>query len=137
MVWENGRASADPQIRASGKEQKVASGERINGPQELDDVWWEFLAEKFAPTDKERLRDEFDKLPENEDVEQELTKKEFEDVVQRMRKAKATGPDNIPAEVWQNSKVAQEALFEFLQQVWKKEQVPEELTGAKYIRYDL
>ena len=70
-------------------------------------------------------------------MEQELTKKEFEDVVQRMRKAKATGPDNIPAEVWQNSKVAQEALFEFLQQVWKKEQVPEELTGAKYIRYDL
>ena len=50
-----------------------------------------------------------------------------------MRKGKATGPDNIPSEVWQNSTVAQEALFEFLKEVWRKERVPAELALGIFV----
>ena len=53
------RASSRPPIRASG--------ERINGPEELAKVWQDFLAEKFAPTQSETLRAEFDALPDNEE----------------------------------------------------------------------
>ena len=63
-----GGASTDSTIRASEKVTKKtrASGERISGPQELAAVCQKFLAEKFEPTDKEKLREEFESLPENE-----------------------------------------------------------------------
>ena len=69
----------------------------------------------------------------SEEEEDQITEEEFEEAVSRMRKAKATGPDNIPAEVWQHSKVAKEALFEFLQKVWQKEQVPAELALGIFV----
>ena len=57
----------------------------------------EILAEKFTTTHNERLRTEFDKLSENDDEEEGITRKDFDHVVLRMRKSKTT--DNIPAEV--------------------------------------
>ena len=127
------RKVTEPQTRASdAPAQKVASGERISGPDELAKVWQDFLAEKFTATEKEKLRAEFDALPDNNEEDQ-ITSEEFKDAVSHMRKGKATGPDNIPSEVWQNSTVAQEALFEFLKEVWRKERVPAELALGIFV----
>ena len=138
---ETVRASGEPEtVRASGESETVrASGEleaevrairpkifkhevstRINGPRELAQVWHQFLAEKFSATEMERLRKEFEALPNSED-EKELTREEFEEAVNNMKKGKAPGEDRIPAEVWKHSKVAKEALFAFLSAVWRKE----------------
>ena len=43
---------------------------------------------EFTPTDKEKIRVEFDKLSEYDGEEQPLTREEFENAVSRMRKAK-------------------------------------------------
>ena len=40
-----------------------------------------------------------------------------------MKKGKASGADNIPTEVWANSATAKEMIFEFLQKIWRKEEV--------------
>ena len=58
---------------------------------------------------------------------------EFISAIRRMKKGKATGPDGIPAEVWQQSKVAQKTLFLFLRRVWREECVPDELVLCVFV----
>ena len=74
------------------------------------------MNKKFSPTELENLRAEFDALPEN-DEGGELDRKEFEEAVRHMKNGKATGSDGIPAEVYKNSAVAKDMLFEFLSKV--------------------
>ena len=62
-----------------------------------------------------------------------MERKEFEEAVRHMKKGKATGSDGIPAEVFQNSSVAKDVLFEFLREVWKKEKVPPELAVGIFV----
>ena len=50
-----------------------------------------------------------------------------------MKAGKATGKDNIPAEVWQRSAVAQDELFKFIKQVWRKESVPANLAVCIFV----
>ena len=50
-----------------------------------------------------------------------------------MKNGKATGADEIPAEVWKNSAVANGVLFEFLKKVWDKECVPAELAVGIFV----
>ena len=50
-----------------------------------------------------------------------------------MKKGKAKGTDEIPAEVWANSSEAKEVLFTFLKKIWKKEKIPENLTVCIFI----
>ena len=50
-----------------------------------------------------------------------------------MKNSKATGMDEIPAEVWKNSKVAKEELFQFLFEVWRKEEVPANLAVCVFV----
>ena len=90
---------------------------RINGPEELAEVWKKFLEKKFSATETEKLRKEFEALPECNDPEAELKREEFEEAVKCMKNGKAVGTDGIPAEVWKNSKVAKDTLFEFLKKV--------------------
>ena len=97
-------------------EKKLVARDRIASPEELADVWHKFLQKKFSQTEKEKLRAEFDALPETGE-EDALTREEFEEAVKRLKNGKATGADSIPAEVWKHSSVAKSALFEFLQQV--------------------
>ena len=73
---ESGRASAAP-VRAS------KAGTRIDSPQELAEIWKEFLGRKFSPTEQERLRAEFEELPESTDPDEELTREEFENAVNK------------------------------------------------------
>ena len=80
----------------------------------------------------ERIRAEFEALPESKD-DDEITTVEFEEAVNNMKNSKAPGADMIPAEVWKNSTVAKEALFEFLSAVWKKETVPQNLAVCVFV----
>ena len=50
-----------------------------------------------------------------------------------MKNAKAPGMDGIRAEVWKHSRVASDALFTFLQAVWKKEDVPANLAVCVFV----
>ena len=43
----------------------TSKGERIQSPEELAEVWKKFLDKKFSATELEKLRDEFEALPEN------------------------------------------------------------------------
>ena len=100
-------------------------------------MWQEFLAAKFTPTELEMARSALEKLSESSDEKDEITRitrEEFDNAVNNMKKAKASGPDGIPAEVWQNSAVAREQLFQFLQKVWNnKEEVSANLTLCLFI----
>ena len=122
----SGERAAD--VRASGPkpENAVKASTRINGPSELAQIWHDFLAEKFSATEMERLRAEFEALPNSED-DKGITRAEFEEAVNNMKNGKAPGADMIPAEVWKNSAVAKEVLFEFVGAVWQKEVVPPNL----------
>ena len=95
-------------------------------------MWQNFLEQKFSSTEMESMRAEFEMLPERED-EDGLTRGEFDEAVKRMKKNKATGMDEIPAEVWRNSKTANEVLFVFLRKIWRKEVVPPELAVCVFI----
>ena len=63
----------------------------------------------------------------------EITREEFDNAINNMKKSKTPGPDGIPAEVWQNSAVAREQLFQFLQKVWNKEEVSANLILCLFI----
>ena len=62
-----------------------------------------------------------------------MSRAEFDAAVQSMKNNKASGADKIPAEVWAHSAVAKDILFEFLQQIWRKEEVPENLEVCVFI----
>ena len=109
------------------------SGSRISSPHDLTRVWQELLDEKFSQTDLERARVEFAALPESKDAENELTREEFDQTVRHMKSDKTTDMDNIPSEVWKHSKVTQDALYEFIEQVWSKEYVPTNLALCIFV----
>ena len=50
-----------------------------------------------------------------------------------MKKEKSSGVHKIPAEVWTHSETVKDILFEFLQQIWRKEEVPENLSVCVFI----
>ena len=85
----------------------------------------------------EKIRAEHDDLPDRAGNEGELNRAEYDEAVKKMKKCKATGIDGIPAEVWQNSKIANEMLFRFLKKIWAKEEVPPELAGGRYLCHDI
>ena len=80
----------------------------------------------------DQLLTEFTVLPESKD-DQQLTREEFEAVVKSMKNSKTSGADAIPAEVWKNSEVTKDELFEFLIEVWNKERVPPNLAVCVFI----
>ena len=96
----------------------------IQNPAELPTIWSEFLRGNFRSTDLERKRKKFDQLPKCEDESEKVTRAEFDSAVKKMKINKSTGLDGVPAEVWKNSRVANDKLFLFLERVWNKECVP-------------
>ena len=109
-------------------------GQRLKSPSELANTWNRFLGSKFAQTDLERMRKEYEELPDRGSEEDAMmTREEFNMAVKKMKKNKATGMDGVPAEVWQCSAVANEKLFQFLQAIWTKEEVPPELVVGIFV----
>ena len=66
-----------------------------------------------------------------------MTRAEFDEVVSLMlmKSVETPGIDGIASEVWKHSLTARDALFKFLQEVWKKEDVSVKLTVC--VRDDL
>ena len=62
-----------------------------------------------------------------------LTHKEFCAAIKHMKRRKSAGPDGIPSEVWQGSKVAQNELFFFLKHVWDQECIPKSLVLCVFV----
>ena len=91
------------------------------------------MERKFEPTDLKKIRAEYEALPDRTDDEGKLSRAEYNEAVKKMKKSKATGIDGIPAEVWQNSTVANELLFRFLKKIWAKEEVPPELVVGIFV----
>ena len=130
--------AADPETEQTRASTKTVTGKkrpqvRISGPEELAGVWQDFLAAKFTATELENARSAFEKLPDDKDKKAAITREEFDDAVDSMKKAKAPGPDGIPAEVWQRSVVARDLLFDFIKKVWDKETVPQNLALCIFV----
>ena len=103
----------------------------IQTSEELGELWRQFLAGKFSASELEVAREEWEtRSPETDDI---LTEKEFKTALKCMKKNKDTGPDGIPAEVWQNSEVAGDELYFFLKHVWEKECVPKTLVLCVFV----
>ena len=82
-----------------GKPPVRARRGRLSGPEELAEVWNEFLGKTFSATGQEKLRSELKELSECDDPDVMLTRKEFEDAVKSKKNGKVVGRDKIPAEV--------------------------------------
>ena len=86
------------------------AGERILDPNELAQVWQEFLQGKFAETGLEKDRKQYEDLgPQGEDP---LTEQAFVRSLQRLKTGKACGPDGIPGGIFKNCEVAARELYE-------------------------
>ena len=69
----------------------------------------------------------------DDDDNDRLERKEFDDAVNHLKNGKVTGADGIPVEVFKNSAVTKELLFKFLKKVWDKEHVPAELAVGVFV----
>ena len=132
-VYQGVQAVSGTKRGFSDTQPTTLESRRLKNPEELANAWCGFLENKFAATELERARAEFESLPNCENDDDDITRKEFEFAVNKLKKNKSTGIDGVPAEVWQGSAVAKERLFLFLRKIWKKEEVPVELSVGVFI----
>ena len=132
-VYEGARALSGKSKNFLTKQPtKKKNGDMIQPSEELGELWQQFLEGKFAATELEAGRREYQTLP-TEQAADMLTYEEFDLAVRRMKLHKATGPDGAPAEVWQNSALSKQELFFFLQNVWARECVPKTLVLCMFV----
>ena len=84
-----------------------------------------------------RAEYEYEALPPSPHEDDVLTRQEFDAAVAKMKKQKTTDKDNIPVEVWQNSNVANNLLFEFLPDTNLGQRESASGAGGRYICDDL
>ena len=123
----------------AGKQQKPATnlttdgmGHVLGSAREVASRWTEFLAKKFAVTQAEEIRPAMRALAPTVGQGQ-LTRKEILDGLSKMSNGKATGPDDLPIEVFKVSPTCQELLIQLLQTIWRDEIVPTYFAQAKFI----
>ena len=95
-------------------------------------TWQQFLAGKFNATDAEATRDAYEDLG-PQLVADPLTEQAFVRALQKLKKAKACGPDGIPGEVFTNCESAARELYRILKLIWQHEYVPPELVRASFV----
>ena len=99
---------------------KDLNGEPITSTNQLLATWNEFLTKKFASPDSDMNRSR-EHTVSNEDT---LNDEELDKALFSMKTGKAPGWDEIPAEVYQNSKTARSELYRILRIIydteWKK-----------------
>ena len=110
---------------------KDAQNNLLNSPEEVAKTWYTFLKDKFAATPEEKARDPLEPLPKS-DPDDQITRKEFNAAVKRLKTNKATGPDGIPAEAIKFCPAIKEEMFHFLNFIWKHERVPANLARAEF-----
>lgn len=88
--------------------------ERILEQQRLAEVWKEFLEGKFAATEEESGRGEYEDLGPQDENEPPLTEETFVRALRKLKTGKACGPDGIPSEVFKNCEEAARELYNVL-----------------------
>jgi len=104
--------------------------------EEKAEAWAAFGEKKFEPTAAEAGRDPLEDLGPAEDRSDEkwtLTKEEILFCAKALRRSKACGEDQIPAEVFKEEGPLQDALIVLVQRIWQEEEVPEELVRGLFV----
>ena len=90
------------------------------------------MVDKFKATDREAERDPYEALG-PELVADPLTDQTFVRALQKLKKGKTCGPDDIPGEVFTNCETAERELYLILKMIWSQEYVPPELVKASFV----
>ena len=72
-------------------------------------------------------------IPEFRGPDADLTREEFETALNSMNNGKATGPDDVPIEVFKNCPKVKNSLFNLLSYIWRNESPPENLLTGKFV----
>jgi hypothetical protein len=97
-------------------------------------TWRKFAAEKFQATAAEAARPELPDIgPAEGRALDTLSLREKETALRILRKMKAPGRDGIPVEIYQNSPVCREKLFELADQMWRYELAPPEMVQGAFV----
>ena len=112
---------------------KDAQGNLLQSPVATANTWYNFLKPKFAATEREAARPPMSPIPEYRGPNAELTRKEFEVALNSLDSGKATGPDNVPVEVFRNCPKIKSSLFNLLSYIWRHESPPDNLVSGKFV----
>ena len=122
-----------------GKSEKPPSNLTTDGQGSLlcsaDDIaqrWFHFLSKKFEPTEAETARPAMPTLPNTQGVD-DLSIKEIQQGIAKMKSNKATGPDAIPVEVFQSCPICMSLLTSLILKIWHSEDVPAEFARATFV----
>ena len=105
------------------------SGNPITSSEQLLASWNEFLAKKFAQPacDANRNREH---IVSNDDS---LSDEELDKALFAMKSGKASGWDEVPVELYKNSKTAREELYRIIRMIYDSEIVPPELVRGVFV----
>ena len=107
-------------------------GKLLSSPEETAEVWKSFLQDKFKATAREHNR-VWQPISPYRRPEAEISRAEFDAAVKHLKNAKATGPDEVPAEVYKYCSEIKEELFNLLSYVWSHECIPESLARGRFV----
>ena len=110
---------------------KDHNGKLITSSEQLLQAWNTFLEKKFAAPacDRGKAR-EATVSPEDHLSDDELDKALF-----AMKPGKAPGWDEVPVELYQNSKTARAELYRILHLIWDNEDIPAEMVKGIFIMF--
>ena len=112
---------------------KDKQGNIIKDPKEVAGKWYDFLAEKFSATKEESTRDPLEQLPTERCAADSLTRKEFDDAINKMSDGKAVGPGGVPVEAYKYCPQLRDRLFKLIERIWTEERVPSNFAEAKFV----
>ena len=112
---------------------KDEDGTILKGPSEKVVRWEKFLTRKFEATPEESKRPPMPPLTSVRTSDDILTRSEFDRAMKRMKISKATGPDDVPIEVFKKCPQLADELFNFMVYVWDNEVLPTNMAVAKFV----
>jgi len=100
---------------------------------ELADAWADFAEKKFACTDAEDVRC-WGFLPSSQERKEDVPSDgDLRLCLKALKHRKASGADEVPIEVFQQSRGAREDLFQLVRLCWGREVMPESLAEGLFI----
>ena len=122
-----------PKVSASGKIE-WGKGPQFESALDLANAWRKFAEDKFAATYTEARRAEMEDLgPAAGRANDSLSLQEKEEGLKVLKKMRSPGRDGIPIEMYQQSPVCRELLFDLLDKMWLYELVPEDLIQGSFV----
>ena len=115
---------------------KAKNGEPIEDKKEQLQRWIQHYSELYSA--EKEVNPELDQalpsLPVISELDDEPTKQELLEALNSLPSGKATGEDNIPAEVLkENSEVLLQHLHSLLLQCWRQQEIPHKMRNAKIV----